>query len=219
MREFQQQNGLPVTGAADLATWNAVVDAAREAHIHHGPAEPLRPLFQPAQTISPGEQNMHLYLAQGMLLALRHYYDGMPPVSVTGRHDEACTACLKWLQARCGLPVTGELDRRTWQHMVRLYAQTVGDGPGPIPSGSPTRRVRRRRSASEALRSEAEFLCRKSPKGFSRQTVTAVRSPTVRRSHNPEQVPPCCGGYRHPRPRGAPAQTGILRCAWPKSPE
>lgn len=133
VREFQQQNGLPVTGAADLATWNAVVDAAREAHIHHGPAEPLRPLFQPAQTISPGEQNMHLYLAQGMLLALRHYYDGMPPVSVTGRHDEACTASLKWLQARCGLPVTGELDRRTWQHMVRLYGQTVGDGTGSYP--------------------------------------------------------------------------------------
>ena len=38
VREFQQQNGLPVTGAADLTTWNAVVDAAREAHIHHGPA-------------------------------------------------------------------------------------------------------------------------------------------------------------------------------------
>ena len=103
VREFQQQNGLPVTGAADLTTWNAVVDAAREAHIHHGPAEPLRPLFQPMQTISPGEQNMHLYLAQGML------------------------------QARCGLPVTGELDRRTWQHMVRLYAQTVGDGTGSYP--------------------------------------------------------------------------------------
>ena len=32
VREFQQQNGLPVTGAADLATWNAVVNAAREAH-------------------------------------------------------------------------------------------------------------------------------------------------------------------------------------------
>ena len=103
VREFQQQSGLPVTGAADLTTWNAVVDAAREAHIHHGPAEPLRPLFQPMQTISPGEQNMHLYLAQGML------------------------------QARCGLPVTGELDRRTWQHMVRLYAQTVGDGTGSYP--------------------------------------------------------------------------------------
>ena len=42
VREFQQQNGLPVTGAADLTTWNAVVDAAREAHIHHGPAEPRR---------------------------------------------------------------------------------------------------------------------------------------------------------------------------------
>ena len=40
VREFQQQNGLPVTGAADLTTWNAVVDAAREAHIHH--ARPSR---------------------------------------------------------------------------------------------------------------------------------------------------------------------------------
>ncbi len=155
VREFQQQNGLPVTGAADLTTWNAVVDAAREAHIHHGPAEPLRPLFQPMQTISPGEQNMHLYLAQGMLQALRHYYDGMPPVSVTGRHDEACTASLKWLQARCGLPVTGELDRRTWQHMVRLYAQTVGDGtlalsrPDHPPGGCADAAARLKRSAAK----------------------------------------------------------------------
>ena len=116
VREFQQQNGLPVTGAADLATWNAVVDAAREAHTHHGPAEPLRPLFQPAQTISPGEQNMHLYLAQGMLLALRHYYDGMPPVSVTGRHDEACTACLKWRPAR---------DRRAGPADLAAYGAAV----------------------------------------------------------------------------------------------
>ena len=29
--------------------------------------------------------------------------------------------------------ISGELDRRTWQHMVRLYAQTVGDGTGSYP--------------------------------------------------------------------------------------
>ena len=62
-------------------------------------------------------------------------------------------------------------------------------GPGPIPSGSPTRRVRRRRSASEALRSEAEFLCRKSPKGFSgkrsRQSAARPCGAVIARSKAP----------------------------------
>ena len=83
VREFQQQNGLPVTGAADLSTWNAVVDAAREATSTMARPSRCDRFFSRANHL-PGEQNMHLYLAQGMLLALRHYYDGMPPVSVTG---------------------------------------------------------------------------------------------------------------------------------------
>lgn len=75
---------------------------------------------------------MHLYLAQGMLQALRHYYDGMPPVSVNAGTMKlappASNGCRPLRPA-----VTGELDRRTWQHMVRLYAQTVGDGTGSYP--------------------------------------------------------------------------------------
>ena len=64
--------------------WNAVVDAAREAHTHHGPAEPLRPLFSQRKPSPPASRTCTCTLRRGMLLALRHYYDGMPPVSVTG---------------------------------------------------------------------------------------------------------------------------------------
>mgnify|MGYP007059233895 CR=1 FL=1 len=35
--------------------------------------------------------------------------------------------------ARRGLPLTGERDRRTWQHRVRLYAQPGGVGTRSYP--------------------------------------------------------------------------------------
>ena len=101
--------------------------------------------------------------------------------------------------------------------MVRLYAQTVGDGTGSYPSGSPTRRCADAAARLKRSAAKQNFFAGK-VKGLFPANDHGSPQPDRAAQSSPEQVPPCCGGYRHPRPRGTSAQTGILRCAWPKVP-
>ena len=43
------------------------------------------------------------------------------PVAVTGIYDEATRDAVSEVQARYLLPVTGEVDKLTWNALVRLY--------------------------------------------------------------------------------------------------
>lgn len=125
---FQKRHGLPVTGVTDLTTWYAVADEYRRALVEVGPAEPVNPIFQKGQVIRAREVNQQLFMIHGMLRAIGGFYASMPPVSCSNVHDEASVAAVRWLQARAGIEPTGEITRRTWKVLSRLYRVTVGDG-------------------------------------------------------------------------------------------
>lgn len=130
---FQQTHGLPVTGATDLETWNAVVRTSRHASVLYGPAESLSIILQPNQILNRDCDNVHNYLMQALLAAIGKFYEGMPCLEVTGKYDECTAGCIMWLQEHCDLPCTGDMDKRTWQHLVHLYRLIVGDGTGTFP--------------------------------------------------------------------------------------
>ena len=127
VRSFQKYAGLPVTGKADLATWNAVVAAYRRAALALTPPV-IAPIWEISQQVNAGEENSHVYLAQAMLLALSRKLGGFTPPQVTGRLDTATAAALGWLQGRCSLKPTGMLDGATWRALSALYRITWGDG-------------------------------------------------------------------------------------------
>lgn len=131
--EFQRRAGLPVTGTVDLATWNALAAAYRNALVTGGKAEPLQIILQPEQVIRSGEENIHLYIIQALLIALDRFYLGVPPVAMTGKHDAATAQAVVWLQKRAGLPADGHVDKHTWRHLVHLYRLICGDGTGQFP--------------------------------------------------------------------------------------
>ena len=70
---------------------------------------------------------------QSMLRLLQRHAGKPTTVVPDGIFGPETARAVREFQQQNGLPVTGELDRRTWQHMVRLYAQTVGDGTGSYP--------------------------------------------------------------------------------------
>lgn len=57
---FQRTRGLPVTGVADLTTWEAIVEAYFEAQAEILPPEPLYLLLDRQQVIEPNDQNLHI---------------------------------------------------------------------------------------------------------------------------------------------------------------
>ena len=90
-------------------------------------------LLQPRQVLEKGSKNTHLYVLQGLLIALARYYDEMPVAESTGMLDEKTADAIAWFQALAALPVTGELDKLTWRHLAKNYRSIVGDGTGAYP--------------------------------------------------------------------------------------
>lgn len=148
--QFQRLNALPVTAQTDQNTWNRIVDAFLRQGAVVLPAAPLSIVWQPRQTIRPGQRNGHLFLIQSMFLALRRFYPAMPEAAVTGTHDAPSVEATKWLQGKSGLSPDGVIDQTTWLYLTSLYSITAGDGtqgvngsgmtgdsaPPPAPQGS-----------------------------------------------------------------------------------
>ncbi len=127
VRSFQEAYGLRVTGEVDNGTWNTIVNAFQE-QIPERLQPAVEPFWFPGQSIQPGEQNVHLYLVQAMLLALSEYYPELTAPAVDGILDPVTEQDLKWIQAKADLPQTGNLNTLTWRALNSLYRITTGTG-------------------------------------------------------------------------------------------
>lgn len=144
---FQRQRGMPETGITDEKTWEALKESYKAQEVLRAPAEPLLLILQPGQVIRKDSENLHLYLVQGMLLALGRLDPELPLPNVNGRLDAQTAAALLWLQRLSGLEETGELDKNTWRHLAKQYRLMIGDGSGRYP-------VRRSQRAEEEALTE-----------------------------------------------------------------
>ncbi len=118
---FQRKHGLPVTGVTDQPTWEAVVAVYEPALVEQDSAHPLDIILNPGQVIRKGERSPHLYLAQGMLMVLAQTYSSIGEPSLNGLLDEATADALASFQLLSALPMTGNLDKHTWKHLVLQY--------------------------------------------------------------------------------------------------
>lgn len=133
VRHFQRENGLPETGVVDGETWEAIRKAYKRQLVLQGQAEPLRIVLQPNQVIGKNSDNLHVFLLQALLLAMKELYLDVPAVKVTGILDAPTARALIWFQERAGLEPSGELDKLTWKYLVHEYRQIIGDGSGSFP--------------------------------------------------------------------------------------
>lgn len=118
---FQRRKGLPVTGTADLATWEAVAEEYRIALIESQPAHLLRITLNPGEVIRLGDSSIHIPLIQTVLFVLSQIYDRIPEPEITGVWDPASRDALMEFQAVSDLEPTGELDKITWHHLALHY--------------------------------------------------------------------------------------------------
>ena len=118
---FQRLHGLPITGMTDQNTWDAVVAAYEPALVQQDEAFGLQIILNPGQVIRRGERHPHLYLVQGMLLALNEIYSSIGTPGQTGILDDATADALMSFQQLSGLPMTGNLDKVTWKHLALQY--------------------------------------------------------------------------------------------------
>ena len=118
---FQRKHGLPVTGVTDQNTWESIVAEYNPALIRIDEAYPLYIILNPGQEIRKGEKHPNLFIVQSMLTVLADAYSSIGKPSLNGLLDDATADALSSFQYLNGLPMTGNLDKITWKHLVLHY--------------------------------------------------------------------------------------------------
>jgi peptidoglycan hydrolase-like protein with peptidoglycan-binding domain len=122
---FQRDFFPPVTGVVDQATWDAIVDAYQQNQLFNGAPALLRVLPSSRFFTKEGQSSEQLLLAQAMLSSLSRAVTNFAGCAMDGNNSGETLADLQMVQALSGLPVTGTLDRATWEFLARLYHMFV----------------------------------------------------------------------------------------------
>lgn len=121
VRIFQRNQGLPVTGVANQQTWDEVVRLYDSAVTELSPAQPIEAGDPDAFPFPRGAQAARVRLAQFMLQEIADQYACVCPPEVNGSLDELMVNSLMEFQRMSGLPITGKLDKSTWQNLVLQF--------------------------------------------------------------------------------------------------
>ncbi len=122
LRAFQRQYGLPVTGRADRVTWDTLYQAYLQSLAETGRPEPV--YIFPRQ---PNEYSVGLGDEGVLIMAIQHllrerlieYGLQLEEDALTTVFDAATEAGVREFQAIHGLPITGRVDKATWNELVR----------------------------------------------------------------------------------------------------
>lgn len=121
LRAFQKEYGLPVTGVADEATFNRVVEVYALAQELIALAESPVLYFPASLKIAPGQSHPHIYLVQAMFTAIHTSFPEFRILELTGVLDGNTEYNIKLLQQLSLLPITGTVDKVTWNRLCLLY--------------------------------------------------------------------------------------------------
>ena len=121
---FQRRHGIPATGIADKLTWDMIFQEYLRVTEEERFSKELS-IFPDAPTdyaISRGDALTLVRILQLLLLELRVTYDAFEDIVENGIFDDRTEAAIKEFQQANLLPVTGEVDRATWNRIIREYA-------------------------------------------------------------------------------------------------
>lgn len=121
IRLFQQQNGLPPTGKADLITWGTIFRRHEYAKILRTADPTLVP--RNALPLLPRTVSSEVYLLQTMLNAMRPKYGGIPLLVQNGSYDLATENAVRMYQEHRLLPASGITDLATWEALAEEYGR------------------------------------------------------------------------------------------------
>lgn len=125
LSEFQRMSGLPVTGRADKASWDALF--AEYARLLREEDTRLASDFFPRTPAdyetTPGEQSSFVSLLQFVLNELRISYDTLPLLVITGIYDDPTARSVTEFQRIHGIPQSGRVNRNTWNRLSEEYNQ------------------------------------------------------------------------------------------------
>lgn len=121
VRAFQEIYQLPVTGVADLASWNAIFQRAEMVAFTVQEHRAINPFSSPGDQLRPGDLGDAVYILQAMLHTLGQGFGNLHPPVISGMYDATTERAVRELQQAGGLPATGRTDKATWNLLADSY--------------------------------------------------------------------------------------------------
>lgn len=122
LRAFQKKYGLPVTGVADLATWELLRDVTNISQSLHSPTRPILvfPRYPEGYVWDSQSSPAHIGILQYVLreLSTEYFFDGL---QLSGVYDSATRNAVLSFQKKNGLTQSGTVDRTTWNTIAEQY--------------------------------------------------------------------------------------------------
>ena len=122
---FQRMMGLEETGVVDYHTWMLLFEAYLATILEHEEPRGFSPFprFPAGYSVGSGNRQFLVEVIQYMLNELSVQHDQIPRNAQSGLFDTDTEAGVMALQRAMLLPVTGRVDRQTWNAMVDAYHQ------------------------------------------------------------------------------------------------
>ena len=125
--DFQRIHGLAVTGRTDNATWDAIYREFLAATARRTAPIGIIPFpNEKGYEVEQGEESDTVMAIQLMLRLLSNLYDDIDGTSSGGIYGEQTAADIKAFQGRNNLPLTGKVDKATWNELAKAYNRAVG---------------------------------------------------------------------------------------------
>lgn len=123
LSEFQRRKKLPVTGRADRTTFDALfLEYLKNTEKTRRAEDPDFFPASPENYITEfGENSVFISVLQFALDEIRLSYDSLPTFEISGIYDADTALAVKEFQRIHRLPVTGKVNRQTWNEIARAY--------------------------------------------------------------------------------------------------
>lgn len=120
--EFQRTHDLSETGSTDPETWDAIVKEYRE--MTENMPSPYNVFPSKEHICRLGAEGVLVCVIQTLLLELGLRYDNIRRLEVSGKFTVETSMAVEEFQNIVRLPITGEVDVKTWNMLVKFDSHT-----------------------------------------------------------------------------------------------
>lgn len=124
VRDFQRTRGLEPNGVVDKKTWDMIFAEFSEILLANDRSNNINlfPTSPQGYEASSGETSSFVAIIQLILRELSLIYDAFPEIEITGTFDAPTEKAVKEFQRLSGLEVTGKVDLKTWNRLIRDFS-------------------------------------------------------------------------------------------------
>jgi peptidoglycan hydrolase-like protein with peptidoglycan-binding domain len=121
VHEFQNIKGLPATGSVDILTWNELI-RENDEHVkrNHKPGK-MPVATHDFEDVKRGDERDIVYAIKIMLNSFYKRYSNYHKLEITNLYNMETEEAVIMFQQRSMLPVTGIIDKSTWNTLVKIY--------------------------------------------------------------------------------------------------